>query len=96
MLNVHIKSYLFLNWEVEIKIPIYTKILFLNNWTLNLAQILINKKFSSKLLKFLYNYTHFKADWDSKLDLLKDTIPKQLNFEVDPNLDTTRNLDHKS
>ena len=24
-----------------------------------------------------------------------DTIPKQLNFEVDPNLDATGNLDHK-
>ena len=24
-----------------------------------------------------------------------DTIPKQLNFEVDQNLDTTRNLYHK-
>ena len=24
-----------------------------------------------------------------------DTIPKQLNFEVDQNLDTTRNLDYK-
>ena len=24
-----------------------------------------------------------------------DTIPKQLNIELDPNLETTRDLDHK-
>ena len=42
---------------------------------MNLTQILITRNLDQKYYNYIYNYTNFK-----------DTIPKQLNFELDPNM----------
>ena len=46
------------------------------------------------MLNFLCNYTPYKpVRLKFKLRFINNTFPKQLNFEIDPNIDKTRNLD---
>ena len=58
---------------------------------------MINTRFAGQKLKVSYTTLLIlgQLSLDSNLDLCLYTISKYTNFEFDPNIDKTRNLDQK-